>query len=275
MASVDGRRSGGRPASGKTSKSGSGKSRSSGSGRRAAPRPSEKRKSTNAKLAKKRRTKKREKRVLLAVILILIILAVIAAGIVIVRIGRVVSDAVGPEDYQTSTAEFRKDGSIRVTSVEALDQEYYDSDELSKDIQDSVKSYNVKKGSTGVTEESFSVTGESAKVVLIYESADDYEDFNDTTLFMGTVQEAESAGFDFESIMQAVSNEDSSRILTKATLDQLLSNQVIILTEKMDVVLPKKEKFLYATANLGVTDFQHATAIDTISDEKPAIIILQ
>lgn len=222
-----------------------------------------------------RKARKRQKRLLRILLLAAAVIAVAAAGIIIYKVGRIVSDAVGPEDYTVSTAEFRKDGSIRVTSVESFEQAYYDADELAQEIRSSVEAYNEKKGDTGIREESFEAADGSAKAVLIYTSADDYENFNETTLFMGTVQEAENAGFDFESIMQAVSNEDSSRILTQATLDQLLSNETIILTEQMDVVLPKKEKFLYATPNLGVTDFQHAAAIDTISDEKPAIIILQ
>ncbi len=87
------------------------------------------------------------------------------------------------------------------------------------------------------------------------------------------MQEAQADGYDFESIMSAVSHADSSRILNQATLDQLSENEVIILTEQVNVVMPRG--ILYATPNLGVTDETHATAIDTISREKPAIVILK
>lgn len=205
---------------------------------------------------------------------------VVTAAVILIAVGiiagiRAVTRALGPEDYDAPTAEFRRNGSIRVTSIESFDQTYYDQNELADSIRSAVSEYNSANGENSVKEESFDVADGNAKVVLIYKSAEDYQNFNNTALFTGTVQDAEEAGYDFESIMQAVSNQDSSTILTQATLDQLLSNHTIILTEQVNVVLPRRWEILYATPNLGVTDFQHATAIDTISDEKPAIVILK
>lgn len=203
-------------------------------------------------------------------------LAVLAAAIVIL-IGlflmlRAVTKALGPEEYDTSTAEFHKNGSIRVTSVESFDQDYYDAAELKKQIKEEISDYNDANGG-GVKQNSLEVSNQTAKLVLTYSSAKDYQSFNNTTLFMGTVQEAEDQGFDFASIMSAVSHADSSKILNQDTLDQLTANEVIILTEQVNVVTA--QEILYATPNLGVTDSTHATAIDTISADSPAIIILK
>ncbi len=202
-----------------------------------------------------------------------VILAVIAIAVALICVVRAVTKALGPEDYDTATIEFRKNGSVRVTSVEDFKEDYYDSAELKKMIREEVASYNESAGSGAVKQTDFSVTDAVAEVVLVYQSADDYQSFNHTTMFTGTVQEAEEQGFDFESIMSAVSRADSSRILNQATLDQLDSNQVIILTEQANVVTA--QGILYATPNLGVTDETHASAIDTISAESPAIIILK
>lgn len=197
--------------------------------------------------------------------------AVIAAGVFLAV--RAVTKALGPEEYTASTAEFHRNGSIRITTVESFAEDYYDADELKKTIRDAVASYNEKNGSGRVVEKSFKVADQTAVLVLDYKSAEDYSDFNDTSLFIGTVGEAQTDGYDFESIMSAVSHADSSRILNQATLDQLSENEVIILTEQVNVVMPRG--ILYATPNLGVTDETHATAIDTISREKPAIVILK
>ena len=218
--------------------------------------------------AAKRRKKEKERLHRLAVLL--------AAAVIAVGIGlmiRAVTRSLGPGQYDSSTAEFRKNGGIRVTSVESFDEDYYDADELKNMIQEAVSSYNQEKGGSGVSRKYFRVADKTAVVVLDYQSAEDYQDFNGTPLFMGTVGDAQSEGYDFESIMAAVSHEDSSRILNQATLDQLAGNEVIILTEQVNVVMPRG--ILYATPNLGVTDELHATAIDTISAEKPAIVILK
>ncbi len=214
------------------------------------------------------RKKQKERAAKLAVYLAA---AVIAVGVFLAV--RAVTKVLGPEEYTASTAEFRKNGSIRITTVESFAEDYYDADELKKTIRDAVASYNEKNGSGSVAEKSFKVADQTAVLVLDYASAEDYSGFNDTSLFIGTVQEAQADGYDFESIMSAVSHADSSRILNQATLDQLSENEVIILTEQVNVVMPRG--ILYATPNLGVTDETHATAIDTISREKPAIVILK
>ncbi len=202
--------------------------------------------------------------------------AVLAAGLAVAAgiflAVRAVTKCFGPEEQTASAIEFRRNGSIVVTSVETLDQDYYDTAELKKTIRDSVSAYNEANGG-GVKQTSFSVTENTAHLVMTYDSPEDYERFNDTTLYVGTVQGARDEGFDFASIMSSVSNADSSKILNEATLEQLLSNGVIILTEQANVVTAKG--ILYATPNLGVTDETHASAIGTINEDTPAIIILK
>lgn len=202
--------------------------------------------------------------------------AVLAAGLAVAAgiflAVRAVTKCFGPEEQTASAIEFRRNGSIVVTSVETLDQDYYDVAELKKTIRDAVSAYNEANGG-GVKQTSFSVTENTAHLVMTYDSPEDYERFNDTTLYVGTVQGARDEGFDFASIMSSVSNADSSKILNEATLEQLLSNGVIILTEQANVVTAKG--ILYATPNLGVTDETHASAIGTINEDTPAIIILK
>ena len=209
-----------------------------------------------------RRRRKEQKRHRL--ILLVAAVFIIAAGILALM---AVTGTIGSTDYTTSTMEFLENGKIRVTSVESFDQDYYDAQELEETIRDALSEYG-----SGVEQEYLDVSDGTAKLVLTYDSAEDYVGFNGTDLFVGTVAEAEEAGYDFQSIMSAVSQEDTSKILTEATLEQLADNEVILLFEQVDVVTYKD--MLYATSNLGVTDSTHATAIDTISDETPAIVIL-
>lgn len=195
-----------------------------------------------------------------------IAVAAIVAGIILAVFAVTSSDST--TQYTESTAEFRSDGSIVVTSVESFEEDYYDEEELRDMVDEAVDSYG-----SGVKKLSLSIENGVAILEMKYDSAEDYVGFNDTDLFIGTVEEAENAGYDFQSIMSAVSQEDTSKILNEATLDQLLENEVIILCEEVNIATD--EGILYATSNLGVTDETHASVIDTISEEMPAIIILK
>lgn len=218
------------------------------------------RRSSHSEQQRRRRREQKRHRMILIVAAAFIIAAVILALMA-------VTGSIGSTDYTASTIEFLENGKIRVTSVESFDQDYYDADELEETIRDAVSEYG-----SGVEQEYLNVSDGTAKLVLTYDSAEDYVSFNGTDLFIGTVAEAEEAGYDFQSIMSAVSQEDTSKILNEATLEQLSDNEVIILCEQADVVT--YTDMLYATSNLGVTDATHASAIDTISDETPAIVIL-
>ena len=202
--------------------------------------------------------------VLLAVLLILA-----AAAFVL----RTAARALGPKDYAVPTAEFRRDGSIRVTSVESFEEDYYDAAELKSQIKEAVASYNEANGNGLVRQSDFSAAEGMAKVVLTYASAADYQSFNNMAIFVGTVQEAQEGGYDLTPLLSSVSQEDSSRILNEDTLAQLSDNRVILWMEQTDVVVP--EDILYVTSNLSVTDPTHAAAAGTIDTAAPAIIILK
>lgn len=181
--------------------------------------------------------------------------------------------ALGPKAYDVPTAEFRRDGSIRVTSVESFEEDYYDAAELKSRIREAVAAYNEAGGSNLVRQSDFAVTDGTAKVVLTYASSSDYRSFNNMPLFVGTVREAQEEGYDLSSLLSSVSQEDSSRILNEDTLSQLSDNGIILWMEQTDMVVP--EEILYATPNLSITDSTHAAAADTISQTAPAIIVLK
>ena len=239
---------------GRSGGSGSNRNRSGGSGQSG---------HSGQSAAQRRRKKEREARKRRIVLIAAV--AAIALGIILAV--RAVLTGTSSTDFTSSTAEFFRDGSIRITSIESFDQEYYDEEELREAISQALEAYG-----KGVSRDSLNISDTEARLVLTYESAEDYVAFNDMDLFIGTVSEAQEAGYDFQSIMSAVSQEDTSKILNQATLDQLPDNEVIILCEEVDVVTWKG--ILYATPNLGVTDKTHASVVDSIDEDTPAIIIL-
>jgi hypothetical protein len=109
-------------------------------------------------------------------------------------------------------------------------------------------SSDTKEGGIRLT--SCEVRDETASIVLTYKSWEDYEAFNGTTCFIGTISEAEAQGFDVESA--ELYDESGSAIQNKEELSQRASEwKVLVFDEPMSVRVP--DKILYTTANLDVT----------------------
>jgi len=172
-----------------------------------------------------------------------------------------------------STVEFRRNGSLIVTSVEPFERDYYDEKELRALIDEALGKYNLNGKKIELNQ--FDVDNKNAVLQLSYQSSADYRAFNDTMLFDGTVQEAQEQGIDLSAILSAVSRQNSSRIFTAGDFPALSGNRVIVLAEAMDIVLPRREKIMYASANLNVTDDQHAAAAGNITRSSYAVIILE
>ncbi|NLZ80917.1 MAG: hypothetical protein GX913_03835 [Clostridiales bacterium] len=81
--------------------------------------------------------------------------------------------------------------------VETFDKPYYNGDELQRFIESELALYNSEIDSTGIIVNKFEVTDEAAKVFLQYASQTDYAKFNEVEFFVGTVEEALEAGYDF------------------------------------------------------------------------------
>ena len=82
--------------------------------------------------------------------------------------------------------------------VEAFDKPYYNGDELKGFIEGELSLYNSEVGSSAILLNKFEVTNEAAKVFLQYASYEDYKNFNEVEFFVGTVEEALEAGYDFD-----------------------------------------------------------------------------
>ena len=102
-----------------------------------------------------------------------------------------------------------KDGKVFAVSVEDLEKDYYDEAELEEYIDALVDEYNSSREGA-VKKKSFKVKEETANLSMEYESAKDYEDFNGTVLFSGTVAKAIAEGYEFDTSFVSIKNGESA-----------------------------------------------------------------
>ena len=127
-----------------------------------------------------------------------------------------------------------------------------------------------------ITEEvglGLTVRGGVATLILDYKSVGDYVSFNSAPMFFGTVKDAIEQGYDLRGILSAASRRNTSKILTQRDFEELSSNRLIYVTEKMNLVVPRR--ILYASGNLKVSADRQAIVNGTISESSPAILILE
>lgn len=198
----------------------------------------------------------------------------LAGILVLLSVLAVTVSACGKGKEETpaeSTAQFLKNGSITVTSVEPFDESLYSKKELKSLIDTQIS----ETGSGDVVFGSLDVADNVATLVLEYSSSDAFCRFNEgVILFYGTCAEAGGTGLDLSPIYGQPSAVRSSRIMTAGKMTgDLADHKLIYITAPQVLILP--EPVLYTTANVRVEDGRRAVLSDKVSGSEPAILILQ
>lgn len=96
-----------------------------------------------------------------------------------------------------STVYVQKNGKITAVDVEAFDENSYSFDELQQYVEDAVAEYNAGHDKKSVKLKSLKMQDGNAVLTMEYQTAEDYESFSGTKLFVGSVAEALAAGYSF------------------------------------------------------------------------------
>ena len=159
----------------------------------------------------------------------------ICAGLLVILCMGLLSGCSKKADVETSTVFIEKKGNIVSVDVEALDRDYYDMDELESYITEHVTEYTDKNGET-IEKESFVVADGQAKLMMKYDTCEDYTGFNGIELYNGTVVKARAAGYDFDT--EFYSPEDDTQKVGKDTVIAEDDNNVAIIRANVDVQVP-------------------------------------
>lgn len=149
-------------------------------------------------------------------------------------------------DADEDTVYVQKKGTVIGAIVEKFEKDYYDAEELEEMINSEVAEYNGTTERKSLEVASFEVASKMVKLFINYETAEDYAAFNKTDFFTGTVDEAVTAGYEFDGKFTDAKDKDASVNAKKDILKQAEYN-VVILEEQINVQIDGE--ILYVSEN--------------------------
>lgn len=132
------------------------------------------------------------------------------------------------------TVYIQKKGNVVSAAIADFDKDYYDEEELKNYIEERVADYQEEHGENTVSIDEFSVEDGIARLFIKYSSCEEYQNFNDVTLFSGTIPQALAEGYSFEEDFTEIEDGEAAGSVKKDAVTDL-DAKVIILSEKVDV----------------------------------------
>lgn len=188
-----------------------------------------------------RRRKKQMKRRLVLVGLWAGVAAIIAAIVLIIV------HIVGARFANTSTIMIDSDGAIEYDEVESFEESNYDKGELEDYTKDLVDKYNKDVGVGKVKFGKTKVSKDTAYMRMKYSDYNAYNNFTGNEIFVGTIAEAQNAGYDFQDSFEAVEKGEKSGSKTIEEVTADTDNKVVIIRANVNVRTP--EKILYVSGS--------------------------
>lgn len=129
-----------------------------------------------------------------------------------------------------------KDGGKVVENVtEKFDKDYYDEKELEKFIDQEIETYIDESGEKSITSSGFSVEDGKAYMTLKFDDTEVYSDFNQETLYQGTVVQAEADGYTLAEHFYAVKDGKVGKNQTDKKIEDGDGYKVVVTSESIDV----------------------------------------
>ena len=163
-----------------------------------------------------------------------------------------------------STVYVTSKGTVQSAIMESFDKAYYNFDELSEDIEKEVKSYCLDLNEEAITVESLTQEGDTVKLLMNYQTVEDYTAFNEVILFAGTYAEAVDAGYVTEELY------DTEGQTVEAELEELAELKVIVTEES--VCIQTSGKIRYVSDNVTIMDKKLARAVEA-GKSHPAFVL--
>lgn len=142
-----------------------------------------------------------------------------------------------PEEVTEDSLVISKEGKMTEYLVSDFAEDYYSIDELqemAKEEADSVLSGAVS------FEEAVLLEDGKARVVFQYDSVDAYNSFQENTLFLGTLAEASTEGYDARGLI-SVKNGES---ISEEKLEKYQEKMLVVTDAKANIYCPSKVLYL-------------------------------
>lgn len=185
----------------------------------------------------------------------------ISISLVCVMIAGLLTACGDSLDAECNTVYVEKKGTVIGASIEKMDKDYYKEDELKEFIDEKVEAYQKDHEKDSVKVSDFSVKDGVAELFMKYAGYEEYQEFNDVTLFAGTVPQALAAGYDFDTKFTKVKDGKASGEVESSKVTES-DYKVVVLSEKIDVKVDGTIQYISS-------DFTSIKADDTVSIQLP------
>ena len=156
--------------------------------------------------------------------------------------------------FSENTLAVNKDGSVTELVIESFGEDYYSLEDLKAYVNEQVDAYNAshpaasgKEKDKAVTVDEVAVDNGSAKVVLTYESAGDYEDFNYAQLQI--VKAAELSG---DSAALSFKDAKGAQVGSLASIEKLENYSAVVSYTAEAIAV--SGKIAYVSSNVTLLD---------------------
>ena len=150
----------------------------------------------------------------------------------------------------SSSLVLNKKGVRTQTIVEEWDQEQYDKKELQDQIENQITEYGQKIELNSIKTKDGKIT-----VKMTYQDLDSYVDYNQVTLFQGTVPQCQAAGYLLEGEFKDAKGEPVDRTQVLNIGDKCV---VLVFQEPLSVKIPGK--ILYCSSSLELVSAKEVKA---------------
>lgn len=169
---------------------------------------------------------------------------------------------------EESSISLLEDGAVKATIVEDFDKSYYDKDELQQMVLEEVVSYNRSFGEGVISVDKVSVEDGIARVEMTYADSTAYAAFNGGAFFLGSVTDAQEAGYDLNKVFVSATDQ----LVTAGMTDILeMRDARILITDMKDPVV-LDGKAVYVSGNVKTDKKCKTVSFDEASEEMAYII---
>lgn len=168
-----------------------------------------------------------------------------------------------------NTISVDKKGKITYTVVEDFGKNFYDAEELQKEIEEEIDAYNQNFSTAHLELKAFEVADGVAKLQTSFDEAKYYADYSGMTLFLGTVAEAEGSGYDLSG--EYMDTEGSLTDLSLIPDTDQAKVLVVELEEAARVVVPGKIICASRSGNVQIIGTSEAL----VGEEQQACVIYE
>ena len=152
------------------------------------------------------------------------------------------------DDVKETTISVGKKGAVTEVIMESAEGESYGVEELQSFVDADIKAFNQNAKTQNVELTSCEIKDGMTRIEIAYTSYTDYADYHKTRCFVGTVKEAENAGYDFNAEFQDNNGESAAASTILANDDAW---HVVILEEPVQVLV--EGTLLYTSTNAEIT----------------------